>query len=67
MISTGLKGLDEVITGLRAGDNVVWQIDDIEDYRELVLPFVKRAIAEKKEVIYVRFAPHRRFLNPRRE
>ena len=43
MISTGIKGLDDVITGLRAGDNVVWQIDDTDDYISLVKPFVRQA------------------------
>ena len=35
--STGLPGLDEVLNGLRLGDNVVWQVDEIEDYRHFVL------------------------------
>lgn len=64
MISTGIKGLDSVITGLRAGDNVVWQIDDIDDYIELVKPFVKQALAEKKKLIYIRFASHREMVKP---
>ncbi|MCF7908218.1 MAG: PEP/pyruvate-binding domain-containing protein [Candidatus Omnitrophica bacterium] len=62
MISTGIKGLDKVITGLRAGDNVVWQIDDIEDYVELVKPFVDQALLEDKKVIYIRFASHKELL-----
>jgi hypothetical protein len=64
MISTGIKGLDSVITGLRLGDNVVWQIDDIKDYVDLVEPFVKQALAEKKKVIYMRFASHKELLKP---
>lgn len=62
MISTGIKGLDEVITGLRAGDNVVWQIDDIKDYIDLINPFVRRALKENKKVIYMRFASHKELL-----
>jgi len=64
MISTGIKGLDSVITGLRLGDNVVWQIDDIKDYIDLVVPFVKQALVEKKRVIYLRFAAHQELLKP---
>jgi len=59
MISTGIKGLDNMITGLRAGDNVVWQIDDIKDYADLVKPFVQQALEEKKNVVYIRFASHK--------
>jgi len=25
--STGLEGLDKILTGLEKGDNVVWQVD----------------------------------------
>jgi len=64
MISTGIKGLDAVITGLRAGDNVVWQIDDINDYIDLVKPFVQEALKEHKKVIYLRFAQHKQLLEP---
>lgn len=64
MISTGIKGLDGVITGLRAGDNVVWQIDDINDYVDLVRPFVRKALKEKKRVVYIRFASHKEVLKP---
>jgi hypothetical protein len=67
MISTGIKGLDNVITGLRAGDNVVWQIDDIEDYIDMVKPFVRQALEEKKKVIYIRFASHKELLKPSKE
>ncbi len=64
MISTGIKGLDGVITGLRAGDNVVWQIDDVKDYSDLVKPFVQQALKENRKVIYMRFASHKELLKP---
>ena len=62
--STGLPGLDEVLNGLRLGDNVVWQVDEIEDYRHFVLPFVQNAIKEQRRVVYVRFADHDALLEP---
>ena len=64
MLSTGIKGLDRVITGLRAGDNVVWQIDDIKDYIDLVKPFIVQALGENKKVVYIRFASHQELLRP---
>jgi hypothetical protein len=67
MISTGIKGLDSIITGLRAGDNVVWQIDDIKDYIDMARPFVSEAIKEKKRVIYIRFASHRELVKPSKD
>ena len=64
MISTGFKNLDEVLTGLRTGDNVVWQVDDIKVYREYVDNFVKESLAAGKKVIYMRFASHDELVKP---
>ncbi|MDD5347991.1 MAG: PEP/pyruvate-binding domain-containing protein [Candidatus Omnitrophica bacterium] len=58
METTGIKSLDKVINSLRLGDNVVWQIDSLADYLDFVRPFVKQALADKKEVVYLRFAEH---------
>jgi hypothetical protein len=62
--STGLTGLDEILNGLRLGDNVVWQVDEIEDYRHFVLPFVHNAITEGRRVVYMQFADHEPLLEP---
>ncbi|MBN1526521.1 MAG: phosphoenolpyruvate synthase [Candidatus Omnitrophica bacterium] len=67
MISTGIKGLDDVLTGLRAGDNVVWQIDDIKDYIGLVDPFVRQALKDRKTVVYMRFASHAELIAPSKD
>ncbi|HOW59853.1 MAG TPA: PEP/pyruvate-binding domain-containing protein [Candidatus Omnitrophota bacterium] len=58
MVSTGVKGLDKVITGLQLGDNVVWQMDAPEQYKDFVDPFVKKALEEKRRLVYIRFANH---------
>jgi hypothetical protein len=42
--STGIKSLDEIIDGLRLGDNVVWRIDDIASYKYLVKFYVDMAL-----------------------
>lgn len=59
MVSTGDSGLDQVVNGLRLGDNVVWQIDDINDYRDVARPFIKKSSEGRKRVVYIRFANHR--------
>ena len=56
--STGIPGLDRVVDGLRLGDNVVWQVDALDDYRNLVEPFVAEALADSRHVVYVRFGAH---------
>jgi hypothetical protein len=56
--STGVPALDAVVQGLRAGDNVVWQVESLDDYARLVRPFVEQALKEQRKVVYFRFARH---------
>ncbi|TFH14583.1 MAG: pyruvate, phosphate dikinase [Lentisphaerales bacterium] len=57
-LTTGLTGLDEVLKGLLAGDNIVWQVDDIDDYLALVRPYCEAAKSNGKRIVYFRFASH---------
>jgi pyruvate,water dikinase len=57
-ITTGLPGLDQVLKGLLPGDNVVWQVDTVEEYKALVTPYCQAAVANGKKLIYFRFARH---------
>ncbi len=57
--STGLKGLDKTICDLKKGDNVVWQVDSIEDYSHFVTPYIKKALEDKRNIVYMRFAQHK--------
>ncbi|HHV11314.1 MAG TPA: pyruvate kinase [Clostridiales bacterium] len=66
-VSTGLKGLDGAIDHLRLGDNVVWQVNSIKSYREMVIPYVEKAIADKRKMVYVRFGTHDCILEERPE
>ncbi len=57
-VPSGIQALDEVLQGLRLGDNVVWQVDRLEDYRYFAEPFATAAIAAHRRIIYLRFASH---------
>ena len=57
-VSTGLDSLDEILDGLRLGDNVVWQVDDLEDYRFFVSAWAERTARENRKINYLRFASH---------
>jgi pyruvate,water dikinase len=56
--STGLKGVDQVIDKLRLGDNVVWQVDSVSDYKKMVDPYVTQAVLDKRGLVYFRFGSH---------
>jgi hypothetical protein len=63
-ISTGLPALDKVLDGLRLGDNVVFRVDKLEDYRCFVEPYCRGAIAAGQEVTYFRFGKHPPLIDP---
>ena len=54
-ISTGIKGFDDIMGGLYPGDNVVWQVEDINNYRHVANAFAKKSVADGKKVNYIRF------------
>lgn len=57
-VSTGMTGFDKSIDMLRMGDNVVWQIDAIEDYMEVVRSYIAQAKKDSRRIVYVRFGSH---------
>jgi len=56
--TTGLPGLDAVLSGIEPGDNIVWEVDAIADYQELVVPYAAAAKAANRRLVYFRFADH---------
>jgi pyruvate, water dikinase len=56
--TTGLPGLDRVLHGIEPGDNIVWEVDAISEYKELVSPYAEAAKAAGGHLIYFRFANH---------
>ena len=63
-VSSGIAALDQVLQGLRLGDNVVWQVDRLDDYRHFAEPFARQALRDGRRTIYFRFAPHDPILPP---
>lgn len=57
-LTTGLPGLDKVLKGIMPGDNIVWQVDTIADYKTLVMPYAVAARQASLRLIYFRFASH---------
>ena len=62
--STGIESLDDVLTGLQKGDNVVWQVDSVEDFAAFVTPYVERARRQGRQMVYMRFADHDPLVQP---
>lgn len=58
LVPSGLSALDNLLEGLRFGDNVVWQVDQLDDYPIFAQAFAEQAVRDHGECIYLRFAPH---------
>lgn len=56
--TTGLPSLDAALSGILAGDNIVWHVDRIQDYQAFVTPYVQAAVRDGRKLVYFRFARH---------
>lgn len=63
-LSTGLPGLDRMLTGLVPGDNIVWKVRSIEDYLAFVELYHREALRKARSITYFRFAKHRALIPP---
>ena len=57
-IQSGIPMLDAVLDHIRLGDNVVWRVSDLAEFRTFVDPYVQQAIRDQRKIIYFRFASH---------
>lgn len=66
-VKCGIDGFDEAFDNIRLGDNVVWQLTSLDDFKYVVDPFVEQAITDKRDIIYIRFATHEPLVEERPE
>ena len=62
-VKSGYPGADEVLDHIRIGDNVVWQVSRLEEFRLFALPFVAQAISDGRNVVYIHFKRQEMLLN----
>ena len=60
--TTGLSQLDAALCGILAGDNIVWNVDDVEQYRRVAVPYAEAAKRDGRKLVYFRFARHERLV-----
>lgn len=63
-VKSGFPGMDELLNSIRIGDNVVWSVSDLEDFKFFALPFAAQAVRDGRNLIYMRFAGHEPILPP---
>ncbi len=57
-VKSGITGIDQALDNIRMGDNVVWQLTRLEDFNYVVRPFVRQALEDGRDLVYIRFATH---------
>ena len=65
-VLSGIPEMDEALDNIRLGDNVVWRVSDLSQFRLFVEPYVKQAIKDNRNIIYFRFASHEPLLEYKR-
>ena len=63
-ICSGLPEMDGALDHIRLGDNVVWQVSELDEFRIVAGAFARQAIRDGRNLIYVRFADHEPILPP---
>ena len=61
-ILSGVPGLDQALDHIRLGDNVVWRVSCVDDFRHFAEPYIQQAIRDKRNLIYIRFAQHKELI-----
>ncbi len=57
-VLSGIPEMDKALDNIRLGDNVVWQVTNLEEFKLFTDPYVEQAIKDRRNLIYVRFASH---------
>ena len=57
-IQSGIPAMDAALDNIRLGDNVVWQVSSLDEFRLFARPFAEQAIRDGRNLLYIRFAEH---------
>ncbi len=57
-ILSGIPEMDTALDNIRLGDNVVWRVSELSQFKLFMEPYVRQAIRDGRNIIYFRFASH---------
>ena len=57
-ICSGIPDMDQALDFIRLGDNVVWRVSNLQEFRYFCEPYIEQAIRDGRRIIYFRFASH---------
>lgn len=64
-VKSGIPEMDAALDHIRLGDNVVWRVSDLEQFKLFMEPYIRQAIDDERNIIYFRFASHEPLLEDR--
>lgn len=50
-ILSGIPDMDTALDNIRLGDNVVFRVPELDEFKAFVKPYVEQAIADKRNLI----------------
>lgn len=63
-ILSGIPEMDKALDNIRLGDNVVWRVSKLEEFKLFMEPYVDQAKKDGRNIIYFRFASHEPLVEP---
>ena len=57
-ICSGIPEMDQALDNIRLGDNVVWRVSNLQEFRYFCEPYIEQAIKDNRRIVYFRFASH---------
>ena len=66
-ILSGIPEMDTAFDNIRLGDNVVWRVSDLSQFKLFMEPYVEQAVKDNRNIIYFRFASHEPLVEDRPE
>ena len=63
-IRSGIPAMDAALDNIRLGDNVVWEVGSLDEFRAVAVPFAEQAMRDERNLLYIRFAEHEPILPP---
>ena len=66
-IKSGIPDMDQALDFIRLGDNVVWRVSHLEEFRLFMEPYIEQAKRDHRNIIYFRFASHEALIPECRE
>ena len=66
-VKSSIPEMDRAFDNIRLGNNVVFRVSDLSQFRLFMEPYVEQAIKDKRNIIYFRFASHEPLIKERPE